>query len=167
MSCRPITCAKPSPCACARPASRSPWRHGVLPTATRLSPPWRKRATRCAASSRGSRLVAQLGPPPDHELLQLGADGVVQRRRLIAVQRRAPDLTGARGGVPAALLGPAIEVLGGGQQRAIEALAEALERMGGAEEVPSGAHLKMGVEGQRGLVDLQGRELVTEFAQQL
>src|SRR5689334_6626189 len=43
--------------------------------------------------------VAKLGAPADHELLELAADGVVERWLLVALERLAPDLARARGGV--------------------------------------------------------------------
>src|SRR5271154_6059782 len=83
-----------------------------------------RRRLRTAAGARaGSRsvtvLVAQLGAPAHHELLELGADRVVERRLLVALQRGSPELAGAGRGVLGAALGPAVEVVGRGQQRPV------------------------------------------------
>ena len=60
----------------------------------------------------------------------------------------------------AAVLLPALEVLRRGEQRAVEALAEALERVRGAEEVAAVPDLLVRAEGEARLVDLERRELV-------
>src|SRR5919106_1516338 len=83
-----------------------------------------------------SALVAQLSAAPGDELLELGADALVERRLLVALERLAPDAAGPLGRVGAAVALPAVEVLRRGQQRAVEAGAEALQRVRGAEEVP-------------------------------
>src|SRR5690348_4479786 len=59
--------------------------------------------------------VAELGAPAHDELLELGADRIVERWLLVVLERRPPDLARARGGVAGATLGPAVEVLGRGQ----------------------------------------------------
>src|ERR1700751_3993464 len=71
------------------------------------------------------RLVAEFAAAAGHEVVQLGADGVVQRGRFERFQLLAPDLAGPGGGVLAALLEPALEVRGGGEPRALEAVAGA------------------------------------------
>src|SRR5919112_1233243 len=86
-------------------------------------------------------LIAELRPAAGHVILELRADRVVHRRPLVLVERPAPDLAGARGGVAAALPLPAVEVLRRAEQRPVEALAEALQRVRRAEEVPAGADL--------------------------
>src|SRR5215217_1030330 len=113
------------------------------------------------------RSVAELTAAAGDELLQLPADGLVDRRRLVGLERRAPDLRRAVGGVLAAVARPAVEVLGRGQQRPVEALAEPLERVGGTEEVAALADLLVRAERQARLVDLQRRELVPQHPQQL
>src|SRR5450755_4256965 len=81
--------------------------------------------------------IAEFRPPAHDELLELGAHAVLDRRLLVALERRPPDLAGPLGRVAPAHPRPAIEVLGRGEQRPVEALAEALERVHGAEEVTS------------------------------
>ncbi len=89
------------------------------------------------------------------------------RRLLVLLERLRVDLGGALGGVAAAQALPALEVLGRGEQRAVEALAEALQRVHRAEEVAAGADLLVGAEGQALLVDLERRELHLQHAQDL
>src|SRR3954452_21589571 len=103
-----------------------------------------------ASTSAGRRMpsVSQLGPAAIDVGLQLGADRLVERRLLVLVQRALPDDLSAGGGVEAAVALPALEVLRRGQQRAVEALAEALERVRGAEEVPARPDLLVGAEGE-------------------
>src|SRR5207247_11160664 len=93
------------------------------------------RAGVTAAPGRRGRLVAELAAAAGDEVVELGADGVVERRRLERFQLLAPDLAGPGGGVLAAQLEPALEVGGGGQHRAVEALAEPLHGVLRAEEV--------------------------------
>src|ERR1700735_5005438 len=107
--------------------------------------PWHRRSS-SAASTDSRASVAQLGAPADNELLELGPDRIVERGLLILLERRPPYLAPARGRVPRAALRPTIEVLGGGEQRPVEALAEARERVGGAEKVAAGADLRMRIE---------------------
>src|SRR5450755_347627 len=77
-----------------------------------------RQSSPCERSGSASEgLISQLGAPADHEFLQLRAQRVVERRLLVALQRRAPDLARAGRGVARTLLGPAIEVLRRGQQR--------------------------------------------------
>src|SRR4051794_36338696 len=122
-----------------------------------------------ASTSAGRRMpsVSQLRPTAIDVGLQLGADRLVERRLLVLLQRALPYDLRARGGVEAAVALPALEVLRRGQQRTVEALAEALQRVRGAEEVPAGPDLLVGAEGEARLVDLQRRELVLELAQDL
>src|ERR1700730_16644818 len=82
----------------------------------------------------GAGLVAELGPAAGHELLELGPDRVIQRRRLVGLERLGADLAGPGRRVLAALLEPALVVRRGGQQRPVEALAEPLHRVLRAEE---------------------------------
>src|SRR5205085_7450677 len=85
--------------------------------------------------------VAELRPPPAHVLPELGVHRRIDRRLLVLLDRLAPDLPRALGRVAAAVARPAVEVLGRAQQRPVEALAEALERVHRAEEVPARADL--------------------------
>src|SRR5947209_3571984 len=111
--------------------------------------------------------VAQLCATTADELGQLLAHRLVDRRGLKLFKRLAVDLSGPHRGVSGALALPAVEVLRGGEQRSVEALAEALERVHGAEEVPAGADLGVGAEGEAVLVELHRREFVAQLAQQL
>src|SRR5579871_2530614 len=111
--------------------------------------------------------VAELGTAARHELLELGANGAVHRRLLVALERRAPQLGGAGRRVAPAVARPAVEVLGRGQERPVEALAEALERVRRAEEVAAGADLLVRAEREARLVDLERREGVAQLAQEL
>src|SRR5665213_2805957 len=120
-----------------------------------------------AVSPAAAGSVAELAASARDELLQLRAHAVVERRLLVALERRAPQLGCACGRVAAAVSAPAVEVLRRGQERAVEALAEALERVDGAEEVPAGADLLMRAEGETRLVDLERREHVAQLAQEL
>src|SRR5919109_4903235 len=82
-------------------------------------------------------LIAELGSPPGHVLLELLPDRIVERRLLVFLERLAPDLGCARGGVAPAVPLPALEVLGGREEWPVEAVAEALKRVRGAEEMTS------------------------------
>src|ERR1700746_3331224 len=79
-------------------------------------------------------LVAEFAAAAGHEVVELGADGVVQRRRGGLPPLLPPDLAGPGGSVLAAQLDPALEVGGGGEPRTLEAVAEAPHRVGRAEE---------------------------------
>src|SRR5436305_1173819 len=114
-----------------------------------------------------ARSVAELDPPPVDVLLQLVAHRRVERRGLVARERLPPDLTRPLGRVAPALRLPSLEVLGRGEQRAVEAGAEPLQRVGGAEEVAAVADLLVGAVRQAGLVDLERRELLLQHAQHL
>src|SRR5437588_12999793 len=83
----------------------------------------------CHAKIYGRTLVAQLAAAAGYEVVEFGADGGVKRRGLEPLERPAPDVPGPVGGVLAAQLQPALEVGGRGQQRAVEARAEALHRV--------------------------------------
>ena len=120
-----------------------------------------------SAASLRPRSVAELGAPPRDVAPQFAVHGVIEGRLFVALEGGAPQLTGPLGGVAAAVARPAIEVLGRGEQRPVEALAEALEGMRRAEEVAARPDLDVGVEGQTGLIDLQRGELVAQLAQQL
>src|SRR3954454_9324084 len=106
--------------------------------------------------------VAELRTPARHVLPQFRVDRLVDRGLLVLLDRLAPDLARALGGVAPAVARPAVEVLRRAQERAVEALAEALERVHRAEEVPAGADLLVRPERERLLVDLERRELVLE-----
>src|SRR5579862_1417354 len=93
-------------------------------------------------------LIAKLGAPSQHEFLKLGADSLVDRRGHVAVKRLTPDLGGPGGRVVATFPGPAFEVLGRGQERSVEALAKALERVCRAKEMSAGPDLLMSPVGQ-------------------
>src|SRR5436190_5117491 len=85
--------------------------------------------------------VTQLLPAPVDECLQLRFEVRLDRRLLVFLERLLPDLACARSGVVGAVAVPALEVLGGRDERTVEAFAEALERVGGAEEVAALADL--------------------------
>src|ERR1700716_4285062 len=85
----------------------------------------------------GRALVAELGPAAGHELLELGPDRVIQRRRLVCLERLGADLAGPGRRVLAALLEPALVIRRRGQQRPVEELAETLPRVLRAEEMPA------------------------------
>src|SRR2546421_7165172 len=111
--------------------------------------------------------IPQFCPAPVDERLQLPLEVGVDRRFLVFGKRLLPDLRGSCGGVVAAVAVPALVVLGGGDERPVEALAEALERVRGAEEVPALPDLLVGRVGQRLLVDLQRLEGRMEHSQLL
>src|SRR6266571_7934023 len=116
---------------------------------------------------RGAGLVAELAAAAGHEVVELGADRVVQRRRGELLELLPPDLAGPGGGVLGAQLEPALEVGGGGEHRAVEALAEPLHRVRRAEEVAAVPDLGVGAEGEGLLGDLQRGELDPQLTQQL
>src|SRR6476620_7500365 len=99
----------------------------------------------------GQALVAELLAATGDVRLELCADARVDRRLLVLLERAAPDVRGPGRGVLAAVLRPAVEVLRRRQHRAVEAGAEPLERVRGAQEVAASADLEMRVERQRGL----------------
>src|SRR5215472_15135631 len=76
--------------------------------------------------------IPQFCPAPVDERLQLGFEVVLDRRLFVLLQRFLPELVRAGGCVAGAFVVPALEVLGGGDERPVEALAEALERVRGA-----------------------------------
>src|ERR1019366_2447651 len=127
----------------------APARRAVAQPPSGLSRP---RAPRVPPRPKTATSVTGLGAPANDELLERRAHALVDRRLLVALERRAPDLAGPLGGVAAAHPRPAGEILRRGQQRAGEALAKALERVHGAEEVSAGADLLVGAEGQARLV---------------
>src|SRR6478672_13972292 len=112
-------------------------------------------------------LVAELRPAAYDVGVQLGPDPVVERRLLVLLERRPPDLAGPRGGVARPEPVPPLEVLGRREQRSVEAVAEPLERVRRAEEVAALADLEVGVEREARLVDLEWRELLLEHPQDL
>src|SRR5690242_16096863 len=99
--------------------------------------------------------VAQFDAPAIDELLEFGANRVLERRRLVFLEALLVDALGAVRSIDTAVAHPALVVLRRGQQRAVEAGSEALHRVGGAEEVPAVPDLDVRVEGERTLVDLQ------------
>src|SRR5262249_26150046 len=111
--------------------------------------------------------VAQLGPPARDVLLELAADRRVHGRLLVLLQRLRVDLPGALGCVAAAQALPPLVVLGRREQGAVEAFAEALERVDGTEEVAACTDLLVGAECQALLVDLERRELHLQHAEDL
>src|SRR5690242_4859954 len=95
-----------------------------------------------------ARSVAELDPPPVDVLLQLVAHRRVERRGLVRVERLPPDLARPLGRVAPALRLPPLEVLRRGQERPVEARAEALQRVRRAEEVAAVADLLVSAVGQ-------------------
>src|SRR5690606_3715660 len=106
--------------------------------------------------------VAQLAPAARHVVLQLLTDRVVQRRWLVLRQLRAGHLGGPGRGVGRPVADPPLVVVRAGQERAVEAGAEPFHGVCRAEEVPAVAHLVVGLERQRRLVDLQRGELLLQ-----
>src|SRR3954451_25384398 len=104
--------------------------------------------------------VPQLRAPPRDVLPELLVHARIHRGLLVLLDRLALDLARALGRVAPAVARPAVEVLRRAQQRPVEALAEALERVHRAEEVPSRADLLVRAERDRLLVDLERYELV-------
>ena len=86
---------------------------------------------------------------------------------LVRLEQLGDPALGARGVVERAAARPAVDVLGRRDGRPPEALAEALERVLGAEEVPAVAHLDVRVEREARLVDLERRELRLQEVDQL
>src|SRR5207244_7382797 len=80
------------------------------------------------------------------------------RRLLVLLERLLPDLGRAGGRVVGPVAVPALVVLGGGDERPVEAVAEALERVRGAEEVPALADLLVRRVRERFLVDRERLE---------
>src|SRR3954447_13497547 len=113
------------------------------------------------------RLVAELGTAPRHVLRELLADAAVQRRLLVLLQRLAPDLARPCGRVFTAVALPALVVLRRREQRAVEALAEPLERVRRAEEMAAVADLLVRRVRERLLGHLERRELRVQHAQDL
>src|SRR5437660_8662261 len=163
------------PVATARSTSRSvriPERRSPFMTSAAPTP----RASICAAASVSESVastvsgpvditsltfcisIPQFGPAPVDERLQLPLQVGVDRRLLVFLERLLPDLGRPRGRVVAAVAVPALVVLGGGDERTVEALAEPLEGVHGAEEVPALADLLVRRVCERLLVDLEGLE---------
>src|SRR6478752_9390383 len=112
-------------------------------------------------------LVAELRPAAYDVGVQLGPDPVVERRLLVLLERRPPDLAGPRGGVARPEPVPPLEVLGRREQRPVEALAEPLERVRRAEEVAALADLLVRAVRERLLVDPERLEHLVQHPQQL
>src|SRR5438128_5526798 len=111
--------------------------------------------------------IAELGRPPLDELDELLLDRLVERRPLVLVEHRPPPRGRAAGVVERAPTRPALEVVRRADRRPPEAVAEPLERVHGAEEVPALADLDVGVEREAPLVDLDRGELALEEVEQL
>src|SRR5690242_544572 len=112
-------------------------------------------------------LIPQFCPAPVDERLQLRLEIGVDRRLLVFGERLLPDLGRPCGSVVAPVLVPALVVLGGGDERPVKALAETLERVDGAKEVPALADLLVRRIRERLLVDLQRLERRVQHAQLL
>src|SRR5262249_55178442 len=110
--------------------------------------------------------VAELSAAAGHVVVEFGADGAVERWLCVRLQRRTPNLAGPDGGVLAAIPQPALEVRGGGRRRAEKAARNPPRGGRGAEEGPAVPHLRVRVERERRLRDLQRGELHPEHAQQ-
>src|SRR3984957_5467839 len=126
----------------------------------------RKHRGKRGAGPRGE-LVAELAAAAGYEVGQLGADGVVQRRRLVRGDFGPPDIRSPGGGVLAAQFEPALEVRGGGEHGPVEARPEPLHGVRRAQEVPAMADFGMRAERERLLGNLQRGELHPQLAQQL
>src|SRR5262249_24334514 len=146
------------------PESSSPLRTSAAPTPRSCI--WRAASVTLSVASTvrspvdiTSRAVCismpQFCPAPVDERLQLRLQVGVDRRFLVLVERLVPDLVRACGGVVRAVLLPALEVLGRRDERPVEAFAEALERVCGAEEVPALADLLVRRVRERFFVDPQ------------
>src|SRR5947199_6856088 len=100
--------------------------------------------------------VAQLAPAAGSVIGELLAHGVVERRGLVLLQLAVRELPGPLRGVLRPVAHPPVVVVRAVHERPVEAGAEALHGVRGAEEVPAVADLVVRAEGQRRLVDLQG-----------
>src|SRR5215212_6104454 len=130
----------------------------------------RGRATRLAAAVQrgaGTALVAELGAPADDVRLELRPQLGIHRGLLVALERRLPDRGGALGAVAAAVALPALEVLRAREQRPVEAVSEARERVLCAEEMAAMADLLVCAVGEARLVHLERRELLAQRAHDL
>src|SRR5581483_1431682 len=127
----------------------------------------RARAMRWPGSSAEGDLVAELRSTPLDVLDELLLDGVVERGALVLLEERPPSLGGAVCVVGGALPRPPVVVVGRRDRRPPEAVAEALERVGSAEEVTAVADLHVGVEREARVVDGDGCELGKQEVQQL
>src|SRR5947199_7696619 len=85
--------------------------------------------------------VAQFGAAARHELLELLPQCGVHGRLLVALECRLPDGRRACRAVAAPVPRPALEVLRAREQRPVEAVAEALERVRRTQEVAAVADL--------------------------
>src|SRR3954453_225350 len=90
--------------------------------------------------------VPELRAPTRHVGLQLLAYGVVDRRRLVVLQRLLVDLTRTGGRVLGTVAHPALVVLRRGEHRPVEAGTEPLHGVLGAQEVSAVADLLVGIE---------------------
>src|SRR6266404_258956 len=78
--------------------------------------------------------VSELRAPTVDVRLELVLQSLVDLRLDVLLERLLRDLRRARGGIPAAEAIPALVVLGRGEERPVEALTEALERVHRTEE---------------------------------
>src|SRR5581483_4100472 len=139
------------PCATARRTSRSVRIPDTAsPVSTRIAPTPRsvmRSAAACSGvidSTVSSLLditsptevmsVSQFGSPAIDVRFQLGVEPLVERRPLVLLEGLLPDVRRPRRGVVAAVPLPALVVLGRADERPVEALAEALERVHRTEE---------------------------------
>src|SRR5215469_7722194 len=139
------------PVATARNTSRSvriPERRSPFMTSTAPTPRasiWAAAAVSDSVASTVSRVVditsptvcisiPQFCPAPVDERLQRRLEIGVDRRLLVFLEGLLPNLARAGSRIVGAVAIPALEVLRGGDERPVEALPEALERVGGAEE---------------------------------
>src|SRR3954454_19401871 len=99
--------------------------------------------------------VPKLASPSVDVRAQLLFERAIDRRVLVLVERLSPDLGTARGCVAAAVSQPPLVVLGRGEERSIEARAEALQGVGRAQEVATRSDLCVRAEREGVLVDLE------------
>src|SRR5579872_3100333 len=85
--------------ACSASGSPLPRLSRAVLIVSRLSPTMPRSDPEGRLIYENPRSVAQLGAPPRDELLELAAQRPVERRLLVALERRAPELGGARGRV--------------------------------------------------------------------
>src|SRR5438445_5302410 len=152
----------------ARPRGRPP---GPLrsPRRLRATPPRTCRLTLRPPTHprRTSASVAELLAPPVDVGLQLVLQVSLHRRLLVLLERLLRDLARPHRRVAPTVARPALVVLRRREQRPVEALAEALERVHRAEEVAALSNLLVRGIGQRLLVDLEWLEHLVQHAQHL
>src|SRR4029077_2021164 len=96
--------------------------------------------------------------------LELGLELLLDRWLLVLLEHLLPDVGRARRSVATPVPVPPLVVLGGRDERPVEALTEALERVGGAEKVPALAYLLVRGVRQRLLVDDERLEHLVQHA---